>query len=209
MFVVKNRHTGDVMLTASCFLMIAEEARCRDVSLHDVDLSGADMRDSRLCGVDLSGADLRSALLDDTWLQGADLSHADLRGARLRNCDLSGADLRGALLDDVLVVADLDVRVARAIADNPALLDMMTWHSQCGTVHCRAGWAIVLAGEAGKELEERLGPAAAGSLIYAASTSRAVPNFHTGHEEALADIERCAALAGQVSAAPKNIVDAG
>ena len=50
-------------------------------------------------------------------------------------------------------------------------LDMRTWHT-CQTTHCRAGWAVTLAGKAGKELEDRLSTPVAAMLIYKASTGR-------------------------------------
>jgi hypothetical protein len=68
---------------------------------------------------------------------------------------------------------------------------MRDWHV-CETTHCRAGWAILLAGKAGYELEAKLGSAElAGVAIYRASTGR-VPYFFDTTERALADIRRCA-----------------
>lgn len=64
---------------------------------------------------------------------------------------------------------------------------MGSWHA-CATTHCRAGWAITLAGEAGKALEQRVGPPAAGSLIYLASVGY-VPNFYATNEDAMADMQ--------------------
>ena len=63
---------------------------------------------------------------------------------------------------------------------------MNTWHT-CETTHCRAGWAITLAGSKGLELETKYGPNVAGCMIYRASTGR-VPNFYASNEAALADI---------------------
>lgn len=76
---------------------------------------------------------------------------------------------------------------------------MSAWHlnnAQCGTQHCRAGWAIHLAGGAGAELEAAIGPAAAGAVIISLSCPylERVPNFYANNDEALADIERCAAI---------------
>ncbi len=98
--------------------------------------------------------------------------------------------LRGLL---VPVVADLDTRVAEAVGVDGSRLRMDRWH--CGTSHCRAGWAVTLAGEAGAELERVLGSEFAGRLIYEASTGRPAPDFFAGNEAALADIRRCAAEA--------------
>jgi hypothetical protein len=74
-------------------------------------------------------------------------------------------------------------------------LDMSTWHT-CETTHCRAGWAITLAGESGKELEKRFGSNVAGALIYQASTGM-VPDFFADNNEALEDIKRCAESKGE------------
>jgi hypothetical protein len=71
---------------------------------------------------------------------------------------------------------------------------MASWHA-CATTHCRAGWAITLAGEAGAKLEAHVGPSAAGALIYQASAGY-VPNFYATDAEALADIRAHAATAG-------------
>ena len=75
---------------------------------------------------------------------------------------------------------------------------MGSWHKHgyCGTTHCRAGWVVVLAGEEGKALEDRIGTAAAASLIYLASdpTLDKFPSFYCGDGEALADMKRLAEL---------------
>jgi hypothetical protein len=68
---------------------------------------------------------------------------------------------------------------------------MSQWHT-CETTHCRAGWAITLAGPDGKELEKKYGPRIAGAMIYRASTGRA-PHFFASDKDALEDIRQCAA----------------
>jgi uncharacterized protein YjbI with pentapeptide repeats len=171
--------------------------------LSGADLSGADLSDTDLRGADLRWADLRGADLRGADLRGADLSGADLSGAILRDANLSGADLSGADLSGaqglpyVPAVPDIDAAILAAIEREGRSLDMRTWHL-CATTHCRAGWAIELAGPAGKALEEQLGPCAAGALIYAASRPGVrVPDFYTSNEDALADLR---ARAGRVQA---------
>ncbi|CAB4218921.1 Pentapeptide repeat, partial [uncultured Caudovirales phage] len=116
---------------------------------------------------------------------------ADLRGAVLSEANLSGADLSGAL-KGVPVVPHIDAAILRAIGDG-GHLDMGDWH-KCETTHCRAGWAITLAGEGGAALEFAMGPAAAGSLIYAASRpGQKIPNFYASTDAALEDIKAGAA----------------
>jgi hypothetical protein len=73
-------------------------------------------------------------------------------------------------------------------------LDMSAWH-RCETTHCRAGWVVTLAGEAGKRLEEQTSAEFAAKMIYHASCPE-IPvspvRFFETDEKAMADIERCA-----------------
>ena len=128
----------------------------------------------------------------------ADLSRADLSGANLSWANLSGADLSGANLfgaklpEGVPIVPSIDTAILEALKKG-GTLDMGHWHS-CETTHCRAGWATHLAGEAGKALEDKFGPNAAGALIYAASRPNLpVPSFFNSAEDSLKDIRKCAA----------------
>lgn len=136
------------------------------------------------------------------WLIGAedgrcaDLTGADLTGARLTRADLTGARLTGADLTgaDIPVVPNIDAAMLAAVESNPNAFDMNAWHHPCSTSHCRAGWAIVLAGDKGAALEKQIGPAAAGALIYAISRpTLPVPDFYASNTAALADIKACAA----------------
>jgi hypothetical protein len=93
------------------------------------------------------------------------------------------------------VVPNLDTRILEIIETGPGVLDMKGWHGRngdaCGTTHCRAGWAVNLAGQKGLELEHKVGSEMAGRAIYLASTGRC-PYFFASNEDALADIKRCA-----------------
>lgn len=104
---------------------------------------------------------------------------------------------------DVPVVEDLDTKILAAI-DAGGALDMGAWHGcswhgcrtihghSCRTTHCRAGWAIHLAGVAGYDLERSHGPQVAAAMIYRASVGR-VPDFFAIDAEALDDIRKGAA----------------
>jgi len=183
--------------------------------LRDADLRDANLRDADLRGADLTGADLRGAYLRDANLTGANLTGANLRGANLRDADLRGADLRDACLTGAYL-RGADLRGAKSIPPVPKIknldgkilaaiktggeLDMSHWHGPednwCGTTHCRAGWAIHEAGKKGRVLENAVGCAAAGALIYAkAYPDLPVPDFYCGYETALKDIKKRAALA--------------
>jgi hypothetical protein len=76
----------------------------------------------------------------------------------------------------------------------PNALDMSTWHT-CGTTHCRGGWVVHLAGEAGRALEAFHNTPLAAQLIYDASDTARKFNpcrFYDGNEDALADMKRLA-----------------
>jgi hypothetical protein len=71
---------------------------------------------------------------------------------------------------------------------------MQSWHT-CNTTHCRAGWVVHLAGEAGYALERFHDTALAAQLIYRESSpSNPVPptRFYETNEQALADMKRLA-----------------
>ena len=73
---------------------------------------------------------------------------------------------------------------------------MDTWHT-CEKTHCRAGWIVTLAGEAGKRLERFFDTPLAAMKIYDASSSleKVSPvRFFDDNETALADMKRMAEL---------------
>jgi len=165
---VTNRYTGAVILTIKSDTLIL------------ADLSGAD----------LSGADL----------SGADLSDADLSGApdtsgpfseRQKKKYATRMEQYRAKYPGAPVIDNLDAKIAQIVDGGSGTLEMNQWHA-CSTTHCRAGWAITLAGESGQDLEQQYGPHRAGVILYAVSTGR-IPSFYTSNDNAIADIRRCAA----------------
>jgi hypothetical protein len=192
--------------------------------LEDAYLARANLAGAYLARANLEGANLEGANLAGANLAGANLAGANLEGANLARANLEGANLAGAYLEDasrtegpnepydrnkpidyaahalryrerhpeVPVIPHLDAVILGAI-ETGGTLDMSTWH-QCATTHCRAGWAITLAGEAGQKLEEKYGPERAGGMIYKASTGR-IPHFFATNADALADIRKCAGVA--------------
>jgi hypothetical protein len=184
-----------------------EGAYLEGANLADANLADANLERANLEGANLEGANLADANLADANLADANLERANLEGANLADANLADANLEGAYLagaekraerfrarhPEVPVVANLDQRILDVIAAGAGKLEMSQWHStSCETTHCRAGWAITLAGEAGKKLEEEHGPARAGGMIYRASTGR-VPHFYATNDDALKDIQECAA----------------
>jgi hypothetical protein len=82
-------------------------------------------------------------------------------------------------------------------ASKPEALDMGVWHHSCGTTHCRAGWIVALAGDAGKALEARHGTPLAAMMIARESGSPIAPaRFYDSDADALADMKARAEAAG-------------
>ena len=93
------------------------------------------------------------------------------------------------------IIENIHQKVLAAVSQ-PNAFDMATWH-KCETTHCRAGWVVHLAGDAGKALEKFHDTPLAASLIYYASSPNipvAMPRFYEDNETAMADIKRCAEL---------------
>ena len=112
-------------------------------------------------------------------------------------CELNGLDPTKV----EYVISNIDATILASIEANKAAgkngLRMNDWHGQdcdetnwCETTHCRAGYAICLAGKAGFELEKKFGSEIAGKMIYAVSRpdDRPLPDFHASDEAAMADI---------------------
>ena len=201
---IKNRYTDAVIFED-------DKPTLRETVLNAV------AQKAYLAGADLAGANLARADLARAYLAGADLARAYLAGAYLARAYLAGANLAGAdnvstevtgeprkpyvkLSKDpverlaqirernpgIPIVEDLDGKILAAI-ENGGGLEMSNWHT-CETTHCMAGWAIHLAGDAGKALEAERGPQRAGALIYRVSTGRA-PHFFASNQRALADLK--------------------
>jgi hypothetical protein len=88
-------------------------------------------------------------------------------------------------------------KVIYQAASAPDALNMKDWHT-CKNTHCRAGWAVTLAGEAGKELEKFHDTQLAAMLIYDASDPNFKINparFFDSNDDALADMKRLASNA--------------
>lgn len=140
------------------------------------------------------------------WLAGArwgvrlDAAGMDLTHAQMSHATLTGALFGGAALPDdgtpVPVVEGVDAAILSAVRAG-GVLDMAEFHG-CATTHCRAGWAVHLAGAAGRALEERWETPLAAALIYAASSpGEAVPDFYCTAGAAMADMrDRAARAAG-------------
>ena len=194
-FEIKNRRTGSAIFEAEIDCSIdASDGVKIGLAVRAAVEKKADLSDADLRGADLSGADL----------SGADLSGADLRGADLRGAYLRGADLRDTYLRGCPVKIEGIHQAVYAAASKPDTLNMSDWHT-CDTTHCRAGWVIHLAGDAGRALEWAMGTPAAAAVIYMASDPELerVPDFYCSDDEALEDMKRLAeAEAAKAEATP-------
>ena len=87
------------------------------------------------------------------------------------------------------VIENIHQKVYEA-ASQPDAFFMNAWH-KCETTHCRAGWVVTLAGQAGKDLEARFDTPLAAMLIYRESGSPINPaRFFDSNEDALADMKQ-------------------
>jgi Leucine-rich repeat (LRR) protein len=155
-----------------------------------VSLETLDLNNTQLTSLDVTGlVSLNTLCLNNTQLTSLDESFLNLEGVQIGG--FSGANLKGFTHPfKVPVIPNIHKAVWNAVKDGN--FDMDSWHSYCGTMHCRAGWVVVLAGEAGKALEAKIGTSAAAALIYLESGVPKIPDFHASNEDALADIKRLA-----------------
>ncbi len=101
------------------------------------------------------------------------------------------------------MIENIHQSVYAAATATPTALNMGDWHT-CNTTHCRGGWVVHLAGEAGYALERFHNTAMAAQLIYDASDPGSLFNpcrFYDGGDAALADMKaRAEAEAAKVGA---------
>ena len=205
-FDILKRFTGEVVFTAEIecdddtpqrvklglAIKVAVKARA---NLSGANLSGANLSDANLSGANLSDADLSDADLSYANLSDAGLSRTGLSRANLSGANLSRTNLSDTIKIDpseIPIIPQIDAKILAAIEAGGAL-NMDAWHT-CETTHCRAGWAVHLAGKAGYDLQDKVGPQRAGAMIYRASRpGKPAPWFFDTNEHALADIRKCAA----------------
>jgi hypothetical protein len=137
-------------------------------------------------GLDLSGCTGLTALPDGLTVGG----NLNLRGCMGLTALPADIVLGGKRIADAPAIPDIH-RAIYAAASREGALDMSDWHT-CSTTHCRAGWAVALAGDAGRALEAATrGTGNAAYLIYAASDpARPVVDFYASNTDALADMKR-------------------
>lgn len=103
-----------------------------------------------------------------------------------------GSSGRAGTPPRIPVIKDIH-RAVYAAASAPGALEMDDWHHKCGNRHCRGGWAVALAGDAGIKLELRYGTWLAAMAIYDASGHDINPcRFYDGNDAALVDMKRLA-----------------
>ena len=121
---------------------------------------------------------------DTTKLDAPVAEYVDARGSAIPKSER---------FSKIPVIPNIDAVILAKIESKDCSLNMHTYHA-CATIHCRAGWAIHLAGDEGYALEKENGSFLAGMLIYEASRPGVkAPNFFATNEVALADLRKCAA----------------
>lgn len=189
---IKNRWTGAVLFTADV-PEGTESGLIARVALEQAVAARADLADADLAGANLAGAylaDARNLPAGTVATSPTEPYQRDTRPIAERNA------ARAARFRErnptVPVVEALDAKILAAVENGAGGLEMGAWHT-CETTHCRAGWAVHLAGEPGYALEREYGPQAAGRMIYLASVGRA-PHFFASNERAMADLREQAAM---------------
>jgi hypothetical protein len=88
-------------------------------------------------------------------------------------------------------IENIHTKIYEAVSQ-PGALEMGSWHT-CGTTHCRGGWVVHLAGEAGKKVEDFFDTALAAQLIYRESGFKINPcRFYDDNKAALEDMRKLA-----------------
>jgi len=188
---IKHRFTAAVLFEGEYDSRRAclEAAVKAGADLAGANLAGADLARANLAGAYLAGADLTGARNVPTDAQAEPAEPYERKPAHERYAERA-ARFRERN-PEVPVVVALDAKLLTILDSGRGKLRMDQWHT-CKTTHCRAGWAVTLAGDAGKALEDKHGSQRAGTLIYRASTGR-VPHFFASDERALEDIREQAA----------------
>jgi hypothetical protein len=107
--------------------------------------------------------------------------------------DIKGEKVEPKIRGAIPVVENLHQKIYEA-ASQPEALAMDAWHT-CEKTHCRAGWAVTLAGAEGKKLEKFFNTELAAMLIYDASCPGYKINparFRDSNDDALADMKKLA-----------------
>ena len=97
------------------------------------------------------------------------------------------------------VIKKVHTKILQAVS-LPDALEMGSWHT-CDTTHCRAGWIVILAGKAGKELEEKTSTLFAAMCIVNKSSDIPIPlqEYFKDNHNAMTDIRQCADFEAMIS----------
>jgi hypothetical protein len=202
-YEIKHRYTDAVLYSGQgeslrevVIAAISAGANLADAYLADAYLAGANLAGANLARANLAGAYLAGARNIPEIPEVADPATPYKRAVTDEEREQRRLDRMAmfrARNPDVPVIDKLDAKILAAVTKGGGQLNMGSWHS-CETMHCRAGWAIHLAGKDGYALEQRYGSHHAGRMLYIAATGR-VPHFFAPNDVALEDIRRCAAEA--------------
>ena len=202
---INHRYSGAVLFECDVPEELGEASHSRKLrhALKKAVAADADLTGANLTGVNLAYAELADANLTDANLTDArnvpaisdqtPLSAEERAQQRaMPRCELEQrrAERYRQRNPDVPVIEAIDAKILQAV-ECGGKLEMGSWHA-CATTHCRAGWAITLAGDKGADLERHYGPAVAGRMIYLASAGYC-PHFYASNEAAIESIRERAA----------------
>ena len=164
--------------------LFADNAESLRETLENAVRQGVNLKSANLTFANLEGANLEGANLTFAKLKDANLKGANLEFANLKDANLEGANLEGANLPILSTIEEMPIRkmICEKVCESPDRLEMSTWHT-CDTVHCIAGWTVVLH-PAGRIMEALLGTPTAAALILWKCEGE-VPNFYASNEQAM------------------------
>jgi uncharacterized protein YjbI with pentapeptide repeats len=177
-----------------------------DLYIEGSKCDGADFAYCTLHRSSLIHSSFRGACFGGATLSGANLTRSDFTGADFTDVSFMRTEMGHAVLTDarglgvIPRIENLDHKILSAIRSPGNELNMGRWHGTemgeaCDTMHCRAGWAIHLAGRAGYDLERMHGADGAGALLYNAAGSHPTPDWYTSEGRAMQDLEARAGVA--------------
>ena len=120
-----------------------------DAYFADACFADADFADAYFARANFAGANFADAYFAGAYFAGANFARAGFAGAK-NIPDVAKAQANEPL-PPVPVIPKIHSTLLSAVTAQGCRLDMSAWHT-CDTTHCRAGWVVHLAGEAGKAL---------------------------------------------------------
>jgi hypothetical protein len=156
-YLRKANLTGRTLAEANFSKSSSYRANFTDANLTHIDFSEAIFSEANFSNAGIikgnfAKSEFNNGNFTDACLHQANFADAYLFKVNFTNAYLVGANFAGANLALVFGVKfppknhEMIAQIAKNVLSNPDVLDMDVYHSQCGTVHCIAGWCSVLCG---------------------------------------------------------------